>query len=237
MPENFCYSISEIGSREINEDAYSVFEQDDKKIYIVADGCGGHSSGEIASSLVVRELPKLFEDMDASEESIINAIKLCNVKIRENQKKYPGMRTTVVGLLIYSDKAFAFNVGDSRLYQIRDGKIIFHTEDHSVPYLLYKADIINWREINTHEDRNKLLEALGNKETTKVRVYPIDYSKEDIFVISTDGFWENLYDEDFNTCSRGNAKLWLEEKKEKIKSLNDPEQDNYTALIVGVKHE
>ena len=119
------YVFSEKGNRDINEDSYCVEKVDDKCIYIVADGCGGHSSGEIASRLICDSLPELLFECDDTADSIKNGINLCNVKVLEQQKTYKGMRSTVVGLYKSKDKYFAFNVGDSRLYQIRNGNIIF----------------------------------------------------------------------------------------------------------------
>lgn len=229
--------ISEIGSRETNEDSFCISETGNKRVYIVADGCGGHASGEIASKMATDILLELFLDCDDSVASVCNAINICNERIIEKQIKYAGMRTTIVGLLKINDKFFAFNVGDSRLYQVREGKVVFNTEDHSVPYLLYKADIIDRNEINVHEDRNKLLEALGNKDKIKINVYELDVKCDDVFVIATDGFWEHFYDEDFEGCVRDNENAWLFEKKQMICMANYPEQDNYTAIVVGGIYE
>ncbi|MDE7339340.1 MAG: protein phosphatase 2C domain-containing protein [Lachnospiraceae bacterium] len=231
------FVISEKGSREINEDSFCISESGNTKIYMAADGCGGHSSGEIASKLATEILLELFLDCDDSADSIREAVNLCNRQILEKQNEYPGMRTTIVGLLKLKDKFWAFNVGDSRLYQVRDGKIVFQTDDHSVPYILYKADIIERNEINTHEDRNKLLEALGNKDKVKVNVYELDVKCDDVFVIATDGFWEHFYDNDFSNCVRNHENAWLCEKKQAIGMADDPEQDNYTAVIVGGIYE
>lgn len=126
------FVIFEKGSREINEDSFAVFEGEDRKIYIVADGCGGHAAGEIASKLATDILMGQLLDCDGSAEAIHDAVNLCNLHIIEKQKDRAGMRTTVVGLFKLNDKFFAFNVGDSRLYQIRDGNVIFQTEDHLV---------------------------------------------------------------------------------------------------------
>lgn len=231
------FVISEKGSREINEDSFAVFEGETRKIYIVADGCGGHAAGEIASKLATDFLMDQLLDCDESAEAIRDAVNLCNLHIIDKQKDYAGMRTTVVGLYKFNDQFFAFNVGDSRLYQVRDGNIIFQTEDHSVPYILYKAGIIERNEINTHEDRNKLLEALGNKEKVKINVYELEVKRDDVFVIATDGFWEHFYDEDFGDCVRGHEEAWISTKEKIICMTNNPEQDNYTVVAVGGIYE
>lgn len=231
------FVISENGSREINEDSFAIFEGGTRKIYIAADGCGGHAAGEIASKLATDILMDKLLACEGSAEAIRNAVNMCNLRIIEKQKDCAGMRTTVVGLFKLNNKFFVFNVGDSRLYQIRDGRIIFQTDDHSVPYILYRANIIEKNEINTHEDRNKLLEALGNKDKVKINVYELDVKREDVFVIATDGFWEHFYDEDFRDCVREHEEAWLNEKVRIICMANNPEQDNYTAVVVGGVYE
>lgn len=231
------FVISEKGAREINEDSFGIFEGGSRKIYIVADGCGGHASGEIASKLATDILVDMFLHCDESAEAVRNAVSICNLHILEKQKVFAGMRTTVVGLLKLNDKFYAFNVGDSRLYQVRNGKIIFQTDDHSVPYILYKANMIERDEINTHEDRNKLLEALGNKDKVKINVYELDVNRDDIFVIATDGFWEHFYDKDFRDCVRNHEEAWLSEKEQTICMADVPEQDNYTVVVVGGIYE
>lgn len=225
--------ISDKGARKLNEDSYSVITKNSRKIYIVADGCGGHRAGEVASKLAINCLPELLFKVDLTVDSIKHVLSMCNVRIREEQKHYRGMRTTVAGLISSDGKVWAFNVGDSRLYQIRNGQIVFNTEDHSVPYLLYKAEIISREEINTHEDRNKLLEALGNKEDIKINVYELVVENDDVFVLATDGFWEHFYDKDFEDCNIENAEYWLKHKENFIKQKKDPEQDNYTAIVAG----
>lgn len=231
------FVYSDKGNREINEDSYCVIKEAEKSAFIVADGCGGHASGEVASKLVCDSLPELLFESDDTIDSIRNALNLCNVKVLEQQKTNKGMRSTVVGLYKTCNHFFAFNVGDSRLYQIRDGEVIFTTEDHSVPYLLYKADIISEDEINTHEDRNKLLEALGNKEKIKINVYCLEVKPGDLFILATDGFWEKLYKKDFEECLQKNEEEWLADKVDYIKNNNDPEQDNYTVIVVGGMNE
>ncbi|GFI46901.1 serine/threonine phosphatase stp [Lachnospiraceae bacterium] len=229
--------ISKKGSREINEDFFGISEGGARKIYIVADGCGGHVSGKDASKLATDILMDLLLHCDESAEAVRNAVSTCNLHIIEKQKVCGGMRTTIAGLAKLGGKFYAFNVGDSRLYQVRDGTIIFQTEDHSVPYILYKAKIIERNEINTHEDRNKLLEALGNKDKVKINVYELGVSCDDVFVIATDGFWEHFYDEDFKDCVRDHEEAWLSEKAQTISMANNLGQDNYTAVVVGGIYE
>ncbi len=229
------YTIYEIGKRDINEDSYRVLENVRIKVYLVADGCGGHASGDVASKLAVDFISKAFAEnnTDISVDSIGEVLESCNKAIIYKQKEYGSMRTTIVGLIQRDKDVYAFNIGDSRLYQIREGQVVFKTEDHAVPFVLYKAGIITEEEINTHEDRNKLLQALGIKEDLKYKVYKLDALPGDLFLLATDGFWEHMYTNDFIECNDDNAERWIMDVKQKIIEKNDPEQDNYTALLIG----
>lgn len=227
------YSLYETGKREINEDSYQVFEEGTLRIYLVADGCGGHASGDVASRMAVDTLVENLKSMNPSKDSIKTSLIKCNEVIMNLQKKYGAMKTTIVGLVRYNNTCIAFNVGDSRLYQIRDGEVIFNTEDHAVPYVLYKAGIIDKSEINTHEDRNKLLEALGARLNFKINIYELKPESSDIFVLATDGLWEHIQDSDFKGCTSEKAENWLQDIEKKIIDEDDPEQDNYTALLIG----
>lgn len=225
--------IYEKGKRERNEDSYRVLEQGAEKIYLVADGCGGYSAGDVASQMAVDYLAEYFMHNPCNEDTIKAAVKNCNDLINKEQSRYGAMKTTIVGLIKNGDTVFAFNVGDSRLYQIRNGNVIFNTEDHAIPYVLYKAGIIDRKEINTHEDRNKILEALGAKTTIKINIYKLEVKKEDIFFLASDGCWEHIYDEDFSGCKKGYENEWIEAIRDIITKDDDEEQDNYTGLLIG----
>ena len=227
------YSFSDKGDRDKNEDSFCANTSGDKSIYIVADGCGGHGCGEIASRFVTEKLSEILLNKEATEDSIRQAIEKCNSLLIDRQMEHKGMRTTIVGLYKSKKLVFAFNVGDSRLFQIREGKVIFETEDHSVPYLLFKAGIIKKEEIKSHEDRNKLLEASENKDKLKINVYKIDAQKKDVFLLASDGFWEFLSEADLLECSISNADNWLNERIDYIKNSNCEDKDNYTALLLG----
>lgn len=227
------YLLYGIGKREKNEDAYKIIENDYVKIYLVADGCGGYTSGDIASQKTVDFLGNYFNNNPCNEEAIKLAITKCNELIIEEQSNYGAMKTTIVGLVRTVSSAYAFNVGDSRLFQVRNGHVIFNTEDHAIPYVLYKAGIIEKSEINNHEDRNKILEALGAKSTLKINVYQLDIHEEDYVFLATDGCWEHIYDADFLNCRTGKENEWLEYVQNKIISSGKEDQDNYTGLLIG----
>src|SRR5256885_11393204 len=135
--------------RNHNEDNFLVLA--DEKLFCVADGMGGHSSGEIASKIAVDELAEFFRitarDQDATwpykmdktrnydENRIATGIKLANLRIFEkasSEQKYKGMGTTVVSCYFANNFAVVAHVGDSRVYFCRNGVLKQITEDHSL---------------------------------------------------------------------------------------------------------
>ena len=155
--------------RNHNEDFFSVFE--DESLYIVADGMGGHASGEVASKMAVETLREFFSatsadpevtwpyKMDRSrgyeENRLITGVKLANLRIYEaaqREPKYRGMGTTVCVLFFVDGGAYIGHVGDSRVYRIRGPKMTQVTEDHSLlnDYIkMKKLTEWEWKDIMT----------------------------------------------------------------------------------------
>ena len=124
--------------RELNEDYASFIEDERFKIYLVADGMGGHNAGEIASKLAVKSIIRLFDwraFRRRTENIILNAVKYANNEIYEiSQKndKCKGMGTTITGCFIKGDMIQVVNVGDSCCFSIKDNEIKKVTKDHSL---------------------------------------------------------------------------------------------------------
>ena len=140
-----------------NEDNFSIIEE--SGLYIVADGMGGHASGEIASKMAVDALREFFAatstdpertwpyKMDRSkgyeENRLITGIKLANLRIYESAQRdarQRGMGTTIAALFAVEDGVYLAHVGDSRVYRMRDGGLEKLTEDHSLlnEYITFK---------------------------------------------------------------------------------------------------
>ncbi|HLM48809.1 MAG TPA: protein phosphatase 2C domain-containing protein, partial [Myxococcaceae bacterium] len=150
--------------RNHNEDNYLILT--DENLCCVADGMGGHSSGEIASKIAVEELAEFFRmtsrDEDATwpfkmdkgrnydENRLATGIKLANKCIFDkasNESKYKGMGTTIVSVHFANNAAYVGHVGDSRVYFFRDGLLTQVTEDHSLLNDYLKAKKLTPEEI------------------------------------------------------------------------------------------
>ena len=140
-------AYSDVGKvRKNQEDSYYIGihpKDNNLKIMMVADGMGGHSNGEIASNLVVRELvlwfeslnKEIFKDMDNKKiiVSLSNKLKEINSKV---VKSTSGGGTTLCLSIINGEEIFICNIGDSRALVLEDGKLLFNTTSHSMPVVL-----------------------------------------------------------------------------------------------------
>ena len=168
---------------------------------IVADGMGGHSSGEVASEMAIELISRFYyeDDSDASSsDALRNAIEQASSQIYETSitdEKYFGMGTTVVALALLNDTAFAAHVGDSRLYRLRRREMERLTIDHSQVMEMVKKGVISMAEAHTHDDKNVILRVVGTQPTVEVEVSePFYVEAEDEFMLCSDGLCDMVED-------------------------------------------
>ncbi len=195
-----------------NEDSFYI---DDKAgILAVADGMGGHASGEIASKLavdVIRDYFKAFhggraapvgkfdEEYSEMSKAIGSAVRLANQAIHEAARSnagWQGMGTTVAAVVINRNRLSIAHVGDSRVYLVRAGDIEQLTDDHSVVYEQVKQELLTREEAQISEMKNLLTRALGVASDVEVDVSELTLSAGDILVLCTDGLSSMVSDDD-----------------------------------------
>lgn len=184
--------------REKNEDACFVIPSHD--VYIVADGVGGNNSGEVASRTAVSEIANFVNDNQLRSckepEDIFRffaeAIENANEKIYhmgvENESNR-GMATTVVTAYIYMGAAYIVNLGDSRAYLFRDGRLNRITRDHTYVNELIDKGVITEEEAENHKQKNVITKALGAERFVEPDFYRVEVSKEDILMLCSDGLY------------------------------------------------
>ena len=190
--------------RNHNEDYFCLIE--DEQLFLVADGMGGHASGEVASKMaadVIREFFARSRDDDATwpykmdralsylENRLVVAIKHANKKIHEaatRDVRMTGMGTTVVIGQICEDKFYIAHVGDSRCYRVRDGVVEQMTRDHSLleDYKDAKPNMSD-EEQRKFPHKNVITRALGMREHVQVDVLAHDIQDRDTFLLCSDG--------------------------------------------------
>jgi serine/threonine protein phosphatase PrpC len=196
-----------------NEDSFYLPESE--RLAIVADGMGGHASGEVASRMAVETISGFFKATQEEQQltwpfkmdkghrydvnRMITAIKLANLKIHEQAQKDPrchGMGTTVVSALFVDDALVVGHVGDSRLYRRRDGVFEQITEDHSLLNDYIKMKHLSPDEIAAFPHKNVIVRALGMKDTVQVDVHVDSPRLGDVYLICSDGLSGMIKDEE-----------------------------------------
>jgi protein phosphatase len=196
-----------------NEDSFYLPESE--RLAIVADGMGGHASGEVASRMAVETISGFFKATQEEQQltwpfkmdkghrydvnRMVTAIKLANLKIHEQAQKDPrchGMGTTVVSALFLDDALVVGHVGDSRLYRRRDGAFEQITEDHSLLNDYIKMKHLSPDEIAAFPHKNVIVRALGMKDTVQVDVHVDAPRMGDVYLICSDGLSGMIKDED-----------------------------------------
>lgn len=225
------------GNRANNEDSVSVTESRHGVLAIVADGLGGHADGEVASKHAVSSINERIRLVAPDEDQLIDAIQQASQDIYSIQDPAHPMHTTVAALWVGEGAALAANVGDSRIYQFRNGEIIYQSLDHSVAQMAVLVGEMDRSQIRKSKDRNRLIRVLGDSAVPKVDLEVLDIQAQDRFLICSDGFWEPVTEgEMINAIScTESAQSWLEKMREIVEQTNDPAQDNHTAiaLVVG----
>lgn len=232
-----CVSYySEIGGREKNEDSAAILENSNTVLGIVADGLGGHSGGEIASKTAVKTISGNLIGAPVGVVSFRKAIERANQEILEN-KEQTGMMSTVGAVWLDDYAALAANVGDTRIYQFRNGKIIYQSRDHSVAQMALRAGDIRPEELRNCKERHKLTRALGAQNEVLVDIAHLELQVSDAILICSDGFWEKIQETEmaYDLAQAETASGWLEQMRKRIESRGAAGGDNHSAVAVLMK--
>ncbi len=234
--------------RQHNEDAFAIFA--DYGLYMVADGMGGHASGEVASKLAIDTMREFFAatagdpdktwpyKMDRSkgyeENRLITGVKLSNLRIFQTSKTNPGQRgmgTTLVALFAVDDGYYVAHVGDSRVYRIRNGILTQLTEDHSLLNDYKKMKKLTEEEIASFPHKNVIVRALGMKDTVKVDTRFEQPQPDDILLLCSDGLAGPVSDDEILRIilDAGDLPAAAEQLIEAANNNGGP--DNITAVL------
>ena len=199
--------------RDHNEDSF--FLPVNERLAIVADGMGGHASGEIASRMAVDAIVGFFRETENEQQitwpfkvdrghgqninRMTTAIKLANQRIFEEAGRKPecsGMGTTVVAALFLDDALIIGHVGDSRMYRVREGAIDQITEDHSLLNDYVRMKKLSESEIAAFPHKNVIVRALGMKTAIEVDILIEHPRLGDLYVMCSDGLSGMVSDAD-----------------------------------------
>ena len=160
-------------------------------LLIVADGMGGYTGGEYASTMVVDTIVEVVnEATEISTEVLQNAILKANRMVYEKSQSYKeleGMGTTAVVAYVQEDTLYWAHVGDSRLYVYGQDRLRRMTRDHSMVQQLVEAGTITEEEVIHHPKRNMLTRAIGVYETVEVDTGVVEVHQNDRILLCSDG--------------------------------------------------
>lgn len=236
--------------RENNEDAFLV--EVEAGLFVVADGMGGHASGEVASEIAVETVAEVLlesEDPDETrlervtpddEEAIRERLRYCmnqaSLRIRREamaNPKHTGMGTTLCVLLIEDDVAHLGHVGDSRIYLFRDDRLTRLTRDHTVVQQEIDAGRLTPELARIVPHKNILTQSVGYHGPVEPDTSTRPVQPGDIFLICSDGLTDPLDDDALAELIRGAARDDLAEVLTQAALVNGTE-DNVTVVVVTV---
>ncbi len=196
------FTTTDIGRvRDNNEDSYLNFSGENFNLFIICDGMGGHSAGEIASKMaseiVSNEIIKNFNPNEIFD-TIAHSVKVAHNKIFEesqNNENYTGMGTTLILALIHNDTLYYANVGDSRLYLYHNQELKQITKDHSFVQELLDSGAITEEESKFYP-KNRITSALGTSINYKIDIDRLKLNKKDYLLLTSDGLTDMIDDSD-----------------------------------------
>ena len=195
-----CAGATDIGrKRKTNQDSICV--NHDHHFYAVADGMGGHNGGDIASQLSVKVIPEylalgISEEPTALMKNMILKINHSILTMANQNLDLQGMGTTVSAIYFANQQLVIGNVGDSRVYMINNHKIYQMTRDHSFVQEKLNMGIYTREEAVADPQKNVLVRSVGFEADVNVDVFNYRISKNDMFMICSDGLHGKVSDGD-----------------------------------------
>jgi protein phosphatase len=209
-----CQALSDVGrKRKGNED--SLFLSEEQKLFVVADGMGGHAAGEVASKVAVEAIAEFVELTGGNQEitwpfglddsisyegnRLKTAVRHANSRVLEATRQsaeYEGMATTVAAVLVDGDVANLAHVGDSRIYLWSGGEIRLLTRDHSWVNEQIENGAISPEQARSHPLRNVVTRALGGRADLLVDIQSRRMATGDVLLLCSDGLTTMVPDDD-----------------------------------------
>ncbi len=238
--------------RSQNEDAFGTFADD--RLFVVADGMGGHSAGEIASHMAVDEISRFFRsfhddprqdwphpvnrDVSLGANLLLVGMKVANEKIRaaaEADRSRAKMACTIIAMAVGDNQLSLAHAGDARAYRFRDGQLKRLTTDHSIlaEMIAARPDMAE-DEIAGFSHRNVVTKAIGSKPEIEPTLTLKRFNRGDLYLLCSDGLWGSVKDAEIAEMLRSTDDLEAACQL-LVDAANDAGgPDNITALIVRV---
>jgi serine/threonine protein phosphatase PrpC len=245
-----AYGLTHVGrQRQHNEDSFLV--ENDAKLYLVADGMGGHAAGEIASRIAVDSISEFVLHTKEEEGTwphayderykrltnrLMAAVRIANTRVLEAMRKdarLRGMGTTVVACLADEETMSVAHVGDSRVYLIRDNQLSRVTNDHSWVFEQVQAGMLTEAEAEKHPLRNVITRALGGALQVSPDASEIEMKNGDVYLLCSDGLTGMVPEDEILRLVTKNEGNLEQACQELIDTANERGGiDNITAVLI-----
>lgn len=227
---------TDVGRKRLhNEDSF--YASDDKCLWFVADGMGGHNAGDFASQSLVNDVEAFFTHSASIEESAKNAEDIIQQTNLNLIKKAAAITShTVIGatialLLSRDNQGIALWAGDSRIYRIRSGHIEQLTTDHSLVNDMVKQNLINASEAETHPEKNKITRAVGYDKDLALDYRKLSILPGDRYILCSDGLSKELSDDEILAIA-GNGSTTTTNQNLLKRALEKGGRDNITTITI-----
>lgn len=249
--------LTDVGrTRDNNEDNFFISESE--PLCVVADGMGGHNSGEVASLQAIQVVRDFYEGNPASvdvpgrgplppwpfkrrppkhheERRLVQAVLLANQEVHNaanNDPDLKGMGTTLVGAYFIETGMYLIHIGDSRAYRLRDGIVERMTRDHSLADEYLAMGILRAEEVQFFPYKNVITRAIGLTPTVEPEVNFVTILPNDIFLFCSDGLTDPLDDKEIARILQANRADLEAAARALVDAANDAGgPDNITVVL------
>jgi PPM family protein phosphatase len=212
--------LSDVGcQRDNNEDSYLYWEpagdeefQRKGRLAVIADGMGGHEGGQEASRMAVETVREVYDHAFRGDPqaALVESFAAAHARIQDYGERHPafhGMGTTCTALVLRGHRLYFAHVGDSRLYLVRNARILRLTRDHSYVGRLVESGIVRAEDAEKHPQRHILTAALGAGRDVAVdgAEHGVALQDGDDLLLCTDGLWSVVAEEELETAVSANA--------------------------------
>lgn len=207
-------------------------------LFIVADGMGGHNAGDFASKLAASTMVERIAESEETEASSLLdlAVAYANAAVFHSAETSPdleGMGTTIVACTLNNTKLSVANVGDSRLYVVRNHALRQITRDHSWVEEMVRRGGLDRETARNHPDKNIITRAVGVENTVQTDFFDVELQMSDKVLMCTDGLTNMLEDEEI--CAIVDGAGTLEEKADELirRANANGGRDNVSVILIS----
>lgn len=231
--------------RENNEDKCEYYLQEDDAalaskghIFVVCDGMGGHEAGQIASELTCKTFLQTYLHHPATEvpAALVGSVNAANRFVFDVAASVPsrrGMGTTLTAMALVQDHIFVANVGDSRLYRLRDEEVDQLTVDQTWVEQVVAEGVMSRAQAEAHPYRHVLTQAVGTNPDVKTDLGEFQAAVGDVYLLCSDGLTNHVSDEEIRAVLSSlspSAAAW----ELVSRALQDGGSDNCTVIVVRI---